>query len=145
MGTESEHAHIIRAAHHRRHDTARSALTVAAVLFFVAFVTVMAPKLAHSAASGGTEVSGLPQGAATALPHPIAHDIAIETVPRGNEGLELSARLTDDGGIIQRNQNLGMRSAIGELDRPCGTFQVGGFCGPFQLLGPLLQLFRLLQ
>ena len=38
-----------------------------------------------------------------------------------------------------------MRSAIGELDRPCGSFQVGGLCRIFQLLGPLLQLLGLLQ
>ena len=38
-----------------------------------------------------------------------------------------------------------MRSAIGELDRPCGSFQMCGFCRIFQLLGPLLQLLRLLQ
>ena len=50
-----------------------------------------------------------------------------------------------DGGIVQRNQNLGMRSAIGKLDRPCGSLQVGGLCRIFQLLGPLLQLLGLLQ
>ena len=50
-----------------------------------------------------------------------------------------------DSGIIQRDQNLGMRAAVGQLDRPCGSFQVCGFCRLFQLFGSLLQLFRLLQ
>jgi len=102
MGTDSEHNNIIRAAHHRRHATARSLLNVAAVLFLVALVTIVAPTFAHSAATSNTEVSGLPQGTAAALPHPVAHDIAIETVPSGHEALELTARLTEDGGIIQR-------------------------------------------
>ena len=51
----------------------------------------------------------------------------------------------NDGGIIQRNQNLGVRSAVGELDGPCGALQVSGLCRTFQLRGSLLQLLGFLQ
>src|ERR1700732_4153998 len=50
-----------------------------------------------------------------------------------------------DRGIIQRDQNLGMRSAIGKPDRPRGSLEVRRLCRIFQLLGALLQLLGLRQ
>ncbi|MFT3986414.1 hypothetical protein [Aestuariivirga sp.] len=113
MGTERTHDTIIRAAHFRRHDTARSILSVAAVLFLVALVTIVAPSLARSAASSDADIASLPPKTTTALPAPTAQDVALETVSRGEEGLELSARLTEDGGIIQRPVGWTVTSADG--------------------------------
>src|SRR5438128_1768003 len=48
-------------------------------------------------------------------------------------------------GILQRDQNLRMRSAIGEPDRSGRSLEMRGLCCIFQLLGALLQLFRLRQ
>jgi hypothetical protein len=76
-------------------------LLLAAVLFLVAAVTLMAPRLAWSAARN-LELSSVPQEQVTFLPNAVVHDIAIETVAAGGEGLELSARLSEDGGIIER-------------------------------------------
>jgi hypothetical protein len=42
------------------------------------------------------------------------HDIAIEIVPPGREGLELTARLTDDGGLIERAISWSIMTPSGE-------------------------------
>jgi hypothetical protein len=70
--------------------------------------------LARGAPSGDMEVSGIPP---VRLPAPgaVVHDIAIETVAPGREGLELSARLSDEGGLIQRPVGWRVRRAGGEL------------------------------
>ena len=129
MGTESVHDHRTRASDHRHLGSAKSAAGVVAVLFLVAAVTAVAPRLAHSATSKSLELSGVPEQAATALPgKSIVHDIAIETVAPGSEGLELSARLTDDGGIIQRPVTWTVSSSTGEPvfsgDTPIADFAV---------------------
>lgn len=43
-----------------------------------------------------------------------AHRLAIETVKPGREGLELSARLTPDGGTLERNISWTIRTAAGQ-------------------------------
>lgn len=103
-----------RAIHHRQHGSAKSAFAVMAVLFLVAAVTVVAPRIAWSSAADTFDVSSIPRDAATTLPHPVAHDIAIETVAAGLEGLELSARLNEDGGLIERPVTWTIASAAGE-------------------------------
>ncbi len=103
------------ATHHRHHGSAKPAFAVAAVLLLVAAVTVVAPRIAWSAAVADTfEVSSVPRGAATELPNAIAHDIAIETVAAGREGLELSARLSEDGDLIERPITWTISSETGE-------------------------------
>ena len=42
-----------------------------------------------------------------------AHPVAIEVVKPGREGLELTARLTEDGGVIERNINWTVRTIDG--------------------------------
>jgi len=103
-----------RVTHHRHHGSAKSAVAVGAVLFLVAAVTAMAPRIAWSATVENFEVSSIPRDAATHLPNGVAHDIAIETVSIGNEGLELSARLNEDGGLIERPITWIISSASGE-------------------------------
>ena len=74
-----------------------------AVLLFVAAITLLAPAIASSAQPDSVEISGVPQAAEELFAEAMAeHDIAIEIVPPGREGLELTARLTDDGGLIER-------------------------------------------
>jgi hypothetical protein len=98
------HDFSTRAQRHRLQRRGRSA-AVAAVLCFVAVVTVYGPHIAHSAPppEAPVGVARLPVDSpgdlyATANP---SHDLAIEMVAAGREGLELSARLTDNGGLIE--------------------------------------------
>lgn len=106
-----DHSTRVSQNHHR---SAASAATVVAVLFLVAAVTALAPRIAHSAPSGDIEVSGIPQ-IGMAAPAPYAdHDIAIETVPQGQEGLELSVRLTDEGNVVGRPVSWQVTTADGE-------------------------------
>lgn len=112
------HDDLTRAPLHRRHDSLKQCLIVAAALFLVAAVSVLAPRLAHSAAT--VELSRAP---GKIIPdRNFVHDIAIELVDPGREGLELSARLSDEGGLIQRPIDWRIRSAAGE---PVFAGQVG--------------------
>ncbi len=114
----SLHDDLTRAPLHRRYASLKQCLIVAAVLFLVAAVTALAPRLAHSAAE--IELSRAPD---PIVPdRNIVHDIAIELVDPGREGLELSARLSDEGGLIQRPIDWRIRSAEGE---PVFEGQVG--------------------
>ncbi len=103
-----------RGTQHRHHGSAKSAFAVAAVLFLVAAVTVVAPRIAWSATANTFQVSSIPRNAATMLPNTAAHDVAIEMVAAGREGLELSARLSEDGGLIERPITWTISSASGE-------------------------------
>jgi hypothetical protein len=102
-----------RANHHRGRGNAKSAFVLAAVLFLVAAVTLMAPRIVWSA-TRDIELSSLPPDQATVLPNTVVHDVAIETVAPGGEGLELSARLSEDGGIIERPITWNISSTSGE-------------------------------
>lgn len=111
MGTEGVHEDSTRAAHRRRQSSAGNAAALAAVLF-LGTSAALAPAPAHSASQSGVEVSRAPE--AFAPNTDIVHDVAIEIVAPGEEGLELSTRLSDDGGIIERPVSWSIRAATGE-------------------------------
>ena len=86
-----------------------------AVLFFVAAITALSPRLAQSAQSSDLTVSNVPEQGLPGLEATSpSHDLAIEIVEPGREGLELTARLADDGGIIERNISWSIRNADGD-------------------------------
>lgn len=114
MRPANGHGNGSRVTHHRHQGSAKSAFAVVAVLFLVAAVTVVAPRIAWSAISDTFEVSSVPRDAATMLPNTVAHDVAIELVAAGREGLELSARLSEDGGLIERPITWTVSSVSGE-------------------------------
>jgi hypothetical protein len=104
-----------RAGHNRRLHRASRAAAAVAVLLFVAAVAVLAPAIANSAQPISTDVSGLPRTPEDLFAEPdAAHDLAIEVVEPGKESLELTARLTDDGGIIERAISWTIVAANGE-------------------------------
>ena len=74
-----------------------------------------APGPARSAQTPGLELSAAPAseplGLETSNP---GHDIAIEMVAPGREGLGLSARLTDDGGLIELPMQWTIRNQDGD-------------------------------
>jgi hypothetical protein len=114
MGTEGVHEHSTRVSHHRRHGSAKSAAAVVAVLFLLAVIIVMAPRIAHSASTDTLEISAAPGDAPALAGGRATHDIAIETVAQGREGLELSARLAEDGGLIELPVTWSVSTAMGE-------------------------------
>ena len=89
--------------------------------------------------------SGPDQSAMITVPPPnfqrrAAHDIAIEIVKPGEEGLALTARLSEDGGIIERDIAWKLRDAQGavvysgsarlaEIDVPPGDYTVEAIYG----------------
>ena len=101
------HDDSTRALQIRRQKSATSAALLTAILFLS-----IAP-FAYGA-SKGIEESAL----AIAAPNfqdRVAHDIAIELVKPGNEGLELTARLSDSGGLIERDISWTLRDAQGTV------------------------------
>jgi hypothetical protein len=112
MGTEGVHEVSTRAARRRRQRSASSAAVLAAVLLLGTAIAALAPGLAHSASQHEFEVSRAPE--AFVPDTGIVHDVAIEIVAPGSEGLELSTRLTDEGGIIERPVSWTIRTATGE-------------------------------
>jgi hypothetical protein len=98
-----------RALQNRRQKSATSAALLTAVLFLTQFAwtdALGAPKT--------TEESALAV-VAPKLQTQVAHDIAIEIVKPGNEGLELSARLSESGGLIERDISWTLRDAQGGI------------------------------
>lgn len=114
MGTESLHDHSTRAAHNRHLGRGKIAATVVAVLFFVVIAAVLGPRIARSAQPPEIELSAIPNTAPTGLEANPSHDVAIEVVAPGKEGLELSARLTDDGGLIELPMHWTIRNMEGQ-------------------------------
>lgn len=110
MGTEGVHEDSTRVAHRRRQSSARNAAALAAVLFLGTCAAALTP--AHSASQSGVEVSRAPEAFAPSTD--IVHDVAIEIVAPGEEGLELSTRLSDEGGIVERPVSWSIRAATGE-------------------------------
>ena len=105
------HDHSTRALQIRRQKSATSAALLAAVLLLVAFAILLVPDFAR-AASKTIEESAL----AVATPNfqnKTAHDIAIEIVKPGSEGLEFTARLSETGGLIERDISWTLRDAQG--------------------------------
>jgi hypothetical protein len=102
------HDDCTRALQIRRQKSATSAALLTAVLFLS-----IATPLAYGA-SKVIEESAL----AIAAPNfqdKVAHDIAIELVKPGNEGLELTARLSENGGLIERDISWTLRDAQGTV------------------------------
>ena len=103
------HDFSTRALQIRRQKSATSAALLTAVLFLTQFAwtdALGAPKT--------TEESALAV-VASKLQTQVAHDIAIEIVKPGNEGLELSARLSESGGLIEREISWTLRDAQGGI------------------------------
>jgi hypothetical protein len=98
-----------RALQSRRQKSATSAALLTAVLFLSPLAwtdAVGAPQTIEESALA-VEPPKIQNG--------VAHDIAIELVKPGNEGLELSARLSDSGGLIERDIAWVLRDAQGAV------------------------------
>ncbi len=110
------HDHSTRAQHHHRRSFGRTA-TAAAAVFLTAFAaTALVPEPAYPAQPSNIEISRAPEastlGAEVTRP---SHDLAIEIVAPGREGLELSARLTEDGGLIEFPMSWTVSTMSGEI------------------------------
>lgn len=106
------HDHSTRAALHRRHRYGRIAAAVAAALFWG--TALLAPQsLSAETPDVGISSTSSPADLGAEVTNP-AHDIAIEIVEPGREGLEFEARLTDMGGAIERNISWTVINASGE-------------------------------
>jgi hypothetical protein len=98
-----------RALQIRRQKSATSAALLTAILFLTQFAwtdALGAPKTSEESALAVV----VPK-----LQTQVTHDIAIEIVKPGNEGLELSARLTESGGLIERDISWTLRDAQGGI------------------------------
>ena len=98
-----------RALQIRRQKSATSAALLTAVLFLTHLTwtdALGAPKT--------TEESALAV-LAPKFQTQVTHDIAIEIVKPGNEGLELTARLSESGGLIERDISWTLRDAQGGI------------------------------
>lgn len=103
------HDDSTRALQIRRQKSATSAALLTAVLFLTQFAwtdALGAPKTIEESALA-TEPPNFQNKA--------AHDVAIEIVKPGNEGLELTARLSDSGGLIERDIAWTLRDAQGTV------------------------------
>ena len=99
-----------RALQIRRQKSATSAALLTAVLFLTQFAwtdALGAPKTDRRKRPGNC--------ARRNSKTKVAHDIAIEIVKPGNEGLELSARLSESGGLIERDISWTLRDAQGTV------------------------------
>ena len=106
------HDHSTRALQIRREKSAKSAAFLAAVLFLV-LAALFAATVAHGASSTNEE-----NALAVDVPsvqNNTAHEVAIEIVKPGNEGLELTARLSETGGLIERDISWTLRDAQGAV------------------------------
>ncbi len=93
----------------RRQKSAASAALLMAVLFLSPFAfadALGAPKTIEESAVAVM---------APKFQTKVAHDIAIEIVKPGNEGVELSARLSESGGLIERDISWTLRDAQGSI------------------------------
>ena len=107
------HDDSTRALPIRRQKSAKTAALLAAVLLSVALAELLLPDFAHGAPRK-VEESALAVATPT-FQTKTAHDIAIEIVKPGNEGLELSARLSESGGLIERDIFWTLRDAQGSV------------------------------
>ncbi len=80
------------------------------------FFSVLAPLSGHSAQTADDlMLSSTPEASSPAIEAPSpSHDLAIEIVAPGREGLQLTARLAEDGGLIERNISWTIRNADGQ-------------------------------
>jgi hypothetical protein len=103
------HDDSTRALQIRRQKSATSAALLTAVIFLTQFAwtdALGAPKPLEESALAI---------AAPNFQNQVAHDIAIELVKPGNEGLELSARLSESGGLIERDIAWTLRDSQGAV------------------------------
>ena len=108
------HDHSTRAQPNRHHSRGKTVAAVVAVLSFVAAAVILGPAIAHSAQPDDLTISSAPEASSPSIEATSpSHDLAIEIVQPGREGLELTARLTDDGGLIERNISWTIRDADG--------------------------------
>jgi hypothetical protein len=104
------HDFSTRAQPHRHHWRGIAAAVVA-VFFSAAFPTSVFT--AQPATIEDMELSSAPDLAPLGAEASPSHDLAILVVQPGREGLELSARLTDDGGLIELPITWTIRNAEG--------------------------------
>ena len=92
---------VPRASHQgrRRSDETRWFFALAAVLFWSCLFAVVQVGAALNAATTAS-IDRKPE--TPLLSDNVAHEIRMESVRSGNEGLELAARMTEHGGLIQR-------------------------------------------
>lgn len=103
------HEPLQRASTNRRRTGALRATLAAAV-----YLCAVSPD-PHAETSGAVDLSAVaPPRVPAPAGNTLVHDIAIETVAAGQEGVELSARLTNDGGLIQRPIDWTVISSAGE-------------------------------
>jgi hypothetical protein len=103
------HDDSTRALKIRRQKSSTSAALLTVVLFLTQFAwtgALGAPKTMEESALAIEAPKFLNQ---------VAHDIAIELVKPGNEGLELSARLSESSGLIERDIAWTLRDAQGTV------------------------------
>lgn len=98
-----------RALQIRRQKSATSAALLTAALFLSPFA------LADALSAPKTTDESAVAVIAPKFQTKVAHDIAIELVKPGNEGLELSARLSESGGLIERDISWTLRDAQGGI------------------------------
>ena len=106
------HDDSTRALQFRRQKSARFAALLTAVL-----VVGITTQLASSGAQGASKTIDETALAieAPGIQDKVAHDIAIEIVKPGTEGLEFTARLSESGGLIERDIAWTLRDAQGTV------------------------------
>jgi hypothetical protein len=90
------------------------AAAMVAVIFSGTLASTCAVGRARSAQTDSIELSNIPDAAALGAEASPGHDLAIQIVAPGREGLELSARLTDDGDLIELPINWTIRNMNGD-------------------------------
>jgi hypothetical protein len=101
-------------AQHNRHRTGLMATVAVAALFWAGLAAPFVASVVQAAQPPAMELSAIPATEPQGLDASPSHDIAIEIVAPGQEGLELSARLTDDGGLIELPMHWLIRNQDGE-------------------------------
>jgi hypothetical protein len=103
------HDDSTRALKIRRQKSSTSAALLTAVLFLTQFTWTDALGAPKSMEESALAIE------APKFQNQVAHDIAIELVKPGNEGLELSARLSESSGLIERDIAWTLRDAQGAV------------------------------
>jgi len=110
------HDYSTRAQQHNRHpERGRIAATAVAVLLVLIAITILSPSLARSTPTSAVELTSAPDIMPEGMEAAPGHDVAIEIVAPGSEGLELNARLTDDGGFIEVPLHWAIRNMDGDI------------------------------
>jgi hypothetical protein len=103
------HDDSTRALQIRRQKSAKSAALLTAVLFLTQFAWTDALGAPKTMEESSLAIE------APKFRNQVAHDIAIEIVKPGNEGLELTARLSESSGLIERDISWTLRDAQGTV------------------------------